>query len=133
MRSLLFCDVTLLRSVVITDVLGQPIVATFKIQEIQEESFPKRRQITTNLRCITSQKNEDLIYTATEARSHIIILILILCIFHENNKKITATYFGYGLQPYTGVPLFYRRIQRYYTACYIVKGNMYEVNIVLKY
>jgi hypothetical protein len=32
---------------------------------------PKRRYLTTNLRCVTSHKNEDSIYTAAEARNHV--------------------------------------------------------------
>ena len=64
-----------------TEVLGSLIAPIFKGQVAQDELFlnclalddggpqvvTKRRQLTTNLHCVTFQKIEDLIYTAAEA------------------------------------------------------------------
>jgi hypothetical protein len=75
--------------------LSDPI---FKGQQIQEERFlevkkthffgllhpwiwdryvvPKRRQVITTIRCITSQKSADLIYVAAEAWNHTLCRML---------------------------------------------------------
>ena len=66
----------------VTDVLGQSIGPIFKGQAIQSRMsswiawpwkmglkvVPKRWQITPSLRCVKSQKTEDLIYTAAKPR-----------------------------------------------------------------
>jgi len=70
-RSSLFLDLTQ-RRLVVTDVSGQPIGRSCKGQAVQGElelfelwrwdryDVPKR--LTTNLRCVTSQKSEDCTY-----------------------------------------------------------------------
>ena len=53
----------ILRSVdwqLVTNVLGQTIGPLFKGEAVQEGP---ETSVTTNLRCITSQKTEDLVYT----------------------------------------------------------------------
>ena len=132
-RYFLFWDVTQLRLLVITDVPGQPIGAIFKGQEIQKEAVPKRQWITTNLRCITSQKNEDLTYTAKVACNHALILLLILNFFREINKTSSAIYLGYSPQPYSGSISILKTYTALLYSLSFVKGKMCNVNIVLKY
>ena len=57
MSSSLFRDITQHR-LVVTDVSGQPIGPIFNGKAVQEEI----RQLTTNVRCVTSQKSYGLIY-----------------------------------------------------------------------
>jgi hypothetical protein len=75
-RSSPIWDVTQ-RRLLLTDVSGRSINPIFKEQAVQEEwtawhltmgpiDFPET-SVTTNLRCVTSQSGEDLIYTAAEA------------------------------------------------------------------
>ena len=61
-RSWLFWDVRSMDWWLVTDVSGQTIRPIFK----GTTGCPKS-QATTNLRCVTSQKSEDPIYTAAEA------------------------------------------------------------------
>jgi hypothetical protein len=76
-RNSLFWDVVQ-HSVVLTDVSGQPISPTFKSQAVEEGCWtasplrmgPKgcpEKSLSNKTRCITSQKSEHPIYTATEA------------------------------------------------------------------
>jgi len=65
----------------IGDVLGWPLSASFKgpADQVFTDSLtledgtyaiPKRRQQTTDLRCVKSQKSKGLIYTVAEAWNH---------------------------------------------------------------
>ena len=79
----------MLRSVdwyLVTDVSRQPIGPIFKGQAVQEDSsctvWPLKigpigcleTSVNTNLRCITSQRSEYLIYTAAEAWNYAIYM-----------------------------------------------------------
>lgn len=44
-------------------------------------AVPKRRLITTNVRCVKPQKGEDLIYTAAEACNHSLKTVICIGLF----------------------------------------------------
>jgi hypothetical protein len=50
---------------VVTAVSGQPIGTIFNGQTVQAE-----KSVTTTLRCVTTQKSEDVIYTPAKVWNH---------------------------------------------------------------
>jgi len=99
MRSSLFWDVTQRRSVVLCLRFG-----TIYRSNLQESSslrswpkvFPKRRWASTNLRRVTSQKTEVLIFTATEARNTLLHIIKLKSVLNQIWYRGLKLLLGYG-------------------------------------